>query len=173
MEHEISRNSLHFFYEKGGGYLYRILENASDKYNINITITLDYEPDGLDYQMFLYDKKNRLLGVAKNNGNGEKCFTLPNWCMQDEEYKLSVRTRDGTQIISEEDYHLVFRENKLRKIYQQMCQKMHFNFVLQKKWMESNSLPADRDLKVCSFQKCEEIYMEQMEVPNQVKEFLA
>lgn len=153
--------------------LHHIFQSASDKYNIEITITLDYEPEGFDYQMLLYDKSNRLLGIARNNGNGGKSITIPNWCMQDDAYKLKVQTRDGPEVVSEEDYNLLFRENTLRGIYHQMCQKMHFNFILQKKLQENCFSMPERELSARSFHRCEETYMEQMGVISQAKEFYA
>lgn len=152
---------------------HRIFQSASDKYNIDITITLDYEPEGFDYQMLLYDKRNRLLGVAKKNETGGKSITIPNWCMQDDSYKLKVQTKDGADVVSEEDYNLVFRENRLQGIYQQMCQKMHFNYFLQKKLCEKNAAVSEREVLPASYNRYEENYIEQMEQFTQATEFFA
>ena len=154
-------------------YCVIILQRASDKYNIDITITLDYEPEGFDYQMLLYDKRNRLLGVAKKNEAGGKSITIPNWCMQENSYKLKVQTRDGEAVVSEEDYNLVFRENRLQGIYQQMCQKMGFHHILQKKLYENTVSVSEREVSPVSYQRYEENYMEQMECLSQTAEFYA
>ena len=153
---------------------HRIFQSASDKYNIDITISIDYVPDGFDYDMILYDKRNRFLGVAKNNGSGGKSITIPNWCMNEDAYKLKVQTKDGTEVVAEEDYNLVFRENKLQGIYLQMCEKMHFNFVLQQKLQAKSYAPGVKAYSMQSFHKCEENYMEHMDaVYMESKEFYA
>ena len=148
---------------------HRILQSASDKYNLELTITLDYEPEGLDYQMIWYDTKNRLLQIAKDNNSGGKSITIPKWCIEDGNYKLKVQTRDGP----EEDYNLVFQENTLKETYMQMCQG-GFALVLQKKLNQSYYSYSQRGSPLKTFHRCEERYLGQMEVFHQeVKEFLA
>ena len=159
--------------KEGAKMPHRILQSASDKYNLDLTIKLDYEPEGFDYQMILYDARNRLLGVAKDNDSGGKSITIPKWCMQDGAYKLKVQTRDGPEVISEEDYNLVFEENTLQGTYMQMCQKLKFNFALQKKLNQKYYSYSQRGSPQSTFHRCEECYMGQMEVFSQTKEFYA
>ena len=137
--------------------------SMTDKYNLDITITLDYVPDEYDYNLLLLDKHARLLGVGKSNGNGGKSITIPNWCMKDEGYTLKVQTTEGTDVISEESYHLLFRENTLQMEFMQMQNKMHFDCVVRKKLWEKNANAHSKEVSVFQRNRYEERYLEQMD----------
>lgn len=137
--------------------------SMTDKYNLDITITLDYIPDEYDYNLILLDKHARLLGVGKCNGNGGKSITIPNWCMKDEGYTLKVQTTEGTDVISEESYHLLFRENTLHMEFMQLQNKMHFDCVVRKKLWEKNANARGREVSVFQRNRYEERYLQQMD----------
>lgn len=153
---------------------YRLLSNAKDKYNLDITVTLDYVPEGYDYNLILYDKHERLLGIGKSNGNGGKSITIPNWCMKDRDYTLKVQAKDGEKIVSEEDYHLSFKEDNFYGAYWQMKEKMSFSHVLRQKLQRESVQIQEKEILAKHCTKYEECYEEQVELPhNEVVEFYA
>jgi hypothetical protein len=141
----------------------------ADKYNLDITISLDYVPEEYDYNLILVDKFSRLLGVGKNNGSGGKSITIPNWCLKDDVYTLKVQTLDGSEVISEESYDLSFRENTLHMEFLRMQQAlgmpggMNFNYSLRKKLWEKQTKALDREVSVFQRNRYEEKYLEQMD----------
>ena len=137
--------------------------SMTDKYSLDITITLDYIPDEYDYHLILLDKHARLLGVGKTNADGGKSITIPNWCLQDEGYTLKVQTTEGTDVISEESYHLLFRENRLHMEFMQMQKKTQFDCVVKKKLWEKNVNNRSRELSAVQKNRYEERYLEQMD----------
>ena len=144
------------------------IRSMTDKYNLDLTITLDYVPDEYDYHLILLDKHARLLGVGKSNGSGGKSITIPNWCMQDEGYTLKVQTSDGQDVISEESYSLSFYENTLHMEYMRMRQNVNFECVVRRKLWEKNIDETNQSRNMRSpskYQRCqyEERYMEQMD----------
>ena len=152
----------------------------ADKYNLDITISLDYVPEEYDYNLILVDKFSRLLGVGKSNGPGGKSITIPNWCLKDEVYTLKVQTLDGSEVISEESYDLSFRENTLHMEYMRMQQAlgfsggMNFNYSLRKKLWEKQTKNLGREVSVFQRSRYEEKYLEQMDaVYCDVQEFFA
>jgi hypothetical protein len=58
---------------------YRILSVASDKYNLDITITLDHIPEGCDYDLVLYDSEGNQVGIGTDNGNGGETHRTGKW----------------------------------------------------------------------------------------------
>lgn len=150
------------------------LDCMADKYNLDITITLDYIPDEYDYNLILLDKHSRLLGVGKSNGNGGKSITIPNWCMQDEGYMLKVQTSEGNAVISEESYSLSFHENTLHMEYMKMRQNMNFNCVLRRKAWEKSAQELSQNISIFKRSQYEERYLEQMNaVTDAPQEFYA
>lgn len=159
------------------------LRSLADKYNLDITISLDYVPEEYDYNLILVDKYSRLLGVGKSNGTGCKSITIPNWCLKDEIYTLKVQTLEGNEVVSEECYDLSFRENTLHMEFLRMQQAlgmpsgMSFNYSLRRKLLEKQRMNLQREVSayerrrgsperkvsVWERQKYEEKYLEQMD----------
>ena len=135
----------------------------ADKYNLDITISLDYVPEEYDYNLILVDKFSRLLGVGKSTGAGGKSITIPNWCLKDEVYTLKVQTLDGSEVISEESYDLSFRENTLHMEYMRMQNHMNFNFAVRKKLWEKQTKNLGREVSGFQRSRYEEKYLEQMD----------
>ena len=88
---------------------YRILGTVSDKRNLDITVTLDHIPEGCDYDLVLYDGDGNQVGIGRDNGNGGKSVTVPNWNLENREYTVKVLAKDGSPVNAEEYYHLSFQ----------------------------------------------------------------
>lgn len=88
---------------------YRILGTVSDKHNLDITVTLDHIPEGCDYDLILYDGDGNQVGIGRDNGNGGKSVTVPNWNLENREYTVKVLAKDGSPVNAEEYYHLSFQ----------------------------------------------------------------
>ena len=91
---------------------YRILGTVSDKHNLDITVTLDHIPEGCDYDLVLYDGDGNQVGIGRDNGNGGKSVTVPNWNLENREYTVKVLAKDGSPVNAEEYYHLSFQTQK-------------------------------------------------------------
>ena len=115
---------------------YRILGTVSDKRNLDITVTLDHIPEGCDYDLVLYDGDGNQVGIGRDNGNGGKSVTVPNWNLENREYTVKVLTKDGSPVNVEEYYHLSFQtkqaanDNVLR---QQAKEMQKYAYALRKK----------------------------------------
>lgn len=94
---------------------YKMLSAASDKYNLDITITLDHIPEGCDYELILYDVDGNQVGIGTDNGEGGKSITIPNWNMDNKSYTVKVQTKDGSPVNDEEYYHLSFQTKQADK----------------------------------------------------------
>ncbi len=88
---------------------YRMLGAVSDKYNLDITVTLDHIPEGCDYDLVLYDGDGNQVGIGQDNGSGGKSVTVPNWNLENREYTVKVLAKDGSPVNTEEYYHLSFQ----------------------------------------------------------------
>ena len=145
------------------------IETMADKYNLDITISLDFLPEEYDYNLILVDRCQRLLGVGKRSESGGKSLTIPSWCIKDGFYTLKVQTLDGNAVISEECYDLSFRENTLHMEFLRMQQAlgmpdgMSFNYSLRKKLLEKQRGAPERKVSAWERLKSEEKYMEQMD----------
>lgn len=115
---------------------YRILGTVSDKHNLDITVTLDHIPEGCDYDLVLYDGDGNQVGIGRDNGNGGKSVTVPNWNLENREYTVKVLAKDGSPVNAEEYYHLSFQtkqaanDNVLR---QQAKEMQKYAYALRKK----------------------------------------
>ena len=115
---------------------YRILGTVSDKRNLDITVTLDHIPEGCDYDIVLYDGDGNQVGIGRDNGNGGKSVTVPNWNLENREYTVKVLAKDGSPVNAEEYYHLSFQtkqaanDNVLR---QQAKEMQEYAYALRKK----------------------------------------
>ena len=72
-------------------------------------MTLDHIPEGCDYDLVLYDGDGNQVGIGRDNGNGGKSVTVPNWNLENREYTVKVLAKDGSPVNAEEYYHLSFQ----------------------------------------------------------------
>lgn len=94
---------------------YRNLGFVTDKYNVDITVTLDHIPAGCEYELILYDKEGNQVGIGKDNGNGGKSITIPNWSADNKSYTVKVQAKDGSAVNPNENYHLSFQTTQADK----------------------------------------------------------
>lgn len=94
---------------------YRNLSFVTDKYNVDITVTLDHIPAGCDYDLILYDEEGNQVGIGKNNGNGGKSIIIPNWSADNKSYTIKVQAKDGSVVNPDENYHLSFQTTQADK----------------------------------------------------------
>jgi len=171
---EITELDSSFFAVEEGKEDMSKVTSVTDKYNLDITITLDYIPDEYDYNLILLDKHSRLLGVGKNNGYGGKSITLPKWSMQEDGYTLKVQTSDESGVVSEESYSLSFHENTLHMEYVKLRHNANFECVVQRKMWEKHRKGTEHETTLFKKSKYEERYMEQMDaVYDEGQEFYA
>lgn len=113
--------------------------NMVDKYNVDITVTLDHIPAGCDYDLILYDENGNQVGIGKDNGNGGKSVSVPNWNMNNKEYTVKVQAKDGSPVNEEEYYHLSFQTQPASKdngAYKQMQETKAYMLSFRKKLYE-------------------------------------
>ena len=81
-----------------------------------ITIRLENIPEGSDYDLAVYDAKGNQIGIAKNNGNGGKELTLPDWDGSDR-YTIRVENHGNGNgnVDAEEPYRIRIMEEKYQK----------------------------------------------------------
>lgn len=156
---------------------YRILSAASDKYNLDITITLDHIPEGCDYELILYDEAGNQVGIASDNGNGGKSITIPNWNMENRIYTVKVQAKDGSPVNPEEYYYLSFQteqadENNVLK--QQIKEMSEYGLALRQKLHDGQDASEEKQALLEIREKYEVYYIEQMEKLHmeQAKEYL-
>lgn len=94
---------------------YRNLGFVTDKYNVDITVTLDHIPAGCEYELILYDKEGNQVGIGKDNGNGGKSITIPNWSADNKSYTVKVQAKDGSAVNPDKNYHLSFQKTQAGK----------------------------------------------------------
>lgn len=111
---------------------YRIL-NQVDRYNQDITITLDNIPKGCDYEIILYDKDGNQVGIGKDNGAGGKSVTIPNW---DTSAEFTVKIMSFGEVSPSENYHISFSTEVASKecgAYQQRKEGLPYVGILKEK----------------------------------------
>ena len=156
---------------------YKMLSAASDKYNLDITITLDHIPEGCDYELVLYDADGNQVGIGTDNGEGGKSITIPNWNMDNKSYTVKVQAKDGSPVNDEEYYHLSFRTKQADKkssAYEQAQKMSEYAGELRRKLHEG--LDATEEMEALRSIKDEyaAYYAEQMDKLHneQAKEYL-
>lgn len=150
------------------------LMSMTDKYNLDITITLDSVSEEYDYRLVLLDAQQRLLGVGKPNAEGGKSITIPSWGMKEDGYTLKVQATDGMDVVSEESYHLSFRENTWQMELQRLQGPMRFDCVVRKKLWEKQGKKDNTYTTLYKRNRYEEKYLEQMDaIYCDSKEFFA
>ncbi len=157
---------------------YRILGTVSDKRNLDITVTLDHIPEGCDYDLVLYDGDGNQVGIGRDNGNGGKSVTVPNWNLENREYTVKVLAKDGSPVNAEEYYHLSFQtkqaanDNVLR---QQAKEMQEYAYALRKKLHDGGDATEEKQALQQIREKYGAYYTQQMdELHNkQAAEYLA
>ncbi len=157
---------------------YRILGTVSDKRNLDITVTLDHIPEGCDYDIVLYDGDGNQVGIGRDNGNGGKSVTVPNWNLENREYTVKVLAKDGSPVNAEEYYHLSFQtkqaanDNVLR---QQAKEMQEYAYALRKKLHDGGDATEEKQALQQIREKYGAYYTQQMdELHNkQAAEYLA
>ena len=157
---------------------YRILGTVSDKHNLDITVILDHIPEGCDYDLVLYDGDGNQVGIGRDNGNGGKSVTVPNWNLENREYTVKVLAKDGSPVNAEEYYHLSFQtkqdanDNVLR---QQAKEMQEYAYALRKKLHDGGDATEEKLALQQIREKYGAYYTQQMdELHNkQAAEYLA
>ena len=157
---------------------YRILGTVSDKQNLDITVTLDHIPEGCDYDLVLYDSDGNQVEIGRDNGNGGKSVTVPNWNLENREYTVKVLAKDGSPVNAEEYYHLSFQtkqaanDNVLR---QQAKEMQEYAYALRKKLHDGGDATEEKLALQQIREKYGAYYTQQMdELHNkQAAEYLA
>ena len=157
---------------------YRILGTVSYKRNLDITVTLDHIPEGCDYDLVLYDGDGNQVGIGRDNGNGGKSVTVPNWNLENREYTVKVLAKDGSPVNTEEYYHLSFQtkqaanDNVLR---QQAKEMQEYAYALRKKLHDGGDATEEKLALQQIREKYGAYYTQQMdELHNkQAAEYLA
>ena len=157
---------------------YRILGTVSDKRNLDITVILAHIPEGCDYDIVLYDGDGNQVGIGRDNGNGGKSVTVPNWNLENREYTVKVLAKDGSPVNAEEYYHLSFQtkqaanDNVLR---QQAKEMQEYAYALRKKLHDGGDATEEKLALQQIREKYGAYYTQQMdELHNkQATEYLA
>lgn len=157
---------------------YRILGTVSDKRNLDITVILAHIPEGCDYDIVLYDGDGNQVGIGRDNGNGGKSVTVPNWNLENREYTVKVLAKDGSPVNAEEYYHLSFQtkqaanDNVLR---QQAKEMQEYAYALRKKLHDGGDATEEKQALQQIREKYGAYYTQQMdELHNkQAAEYLA
>ena len=67
-----------------------------------VTIRLENIPQGCNYDLIVYDMQGNQVGIAKDNGDGSKELTLPDWNESDH-YTIKVENHGGGNVDTETD----------------------------------------------------------------------
>lgn len=156
---------------------YRNLSFVTDKYNVDITVTLDHIPAGCDYDLVLYDEEGNQVGIGKDNGNGGKSITIPNWSADNKSYTIKVQARDGSAVNSDENYHLSFQTTQADKnhsAYQEQAEIAQYTGTVREQL--HNGLTDTKEMQAIKAirEKYRTYYTEQMDKlhEEQAKEVL-
>lgn len=157
---------------------YRGLSIASDKYNLDVTITLDHVPEECEYELILYDEKGRQVGIGKDNGNGGLSITVPNWNSDNKGYAVKVQTKNGSVVNPEEYYHISFQTtqaDKNNEAYREMTEIQKYEGIVRQQIREGKTdteeMRAIKEIR----KKYEDYYEEQLEKlhKEQAEEYLS
>ena len=145
---------------------YRILSVASDKYNLDVTITLDNIPEGCDYDLILYDGDGNQVGIGQDNGNGGKSVTVPDWNMESREYTVKVLAKDGSAVNADEYYHLSFQTQQAAEdnvLKQQIEEVQKYAGALRQKLHDGQDATEEKLALQQIREKYEAYYTQQMD----------
>ncbi len=157
---------------------YRIVGTVSDKYNLDITVTLDHIPAGCNYDLILYDGDGNQVGIGQDNGNGGKSVIVPNWNLENREYTVKVLAKDGSPVNAEEYYHLSFQTKQVAtdNVLRQQAEEMQeYAGALRRKLHDGQDATEEKQALQQIREKYEAYYTQQMdELHNkQAAEYLA
>ena len=79
-----------------------------------VTIRLENIPQGCNYDLIVYDMQGNQVGIAKDNGNGSKELTLPDWNESDH-YTIKVENHGGGNVDTETPYRIRITEERYQK----------------------------------------------------------
>ncbi len=79
-----------------------------------VTIRPENIPQGCNYDLIVYDMQGNQVGIAKDNGNGVKELTLPDWNGSDR-YTIKVENHGGGNVDSETPYRIRIAEERYQK----------------------------------------------------------
>ena len=155
---------------------YRSL-SVVDKYNLDITITLDHIPEGCDYELVLYDENGNQVGIGTDNGHGGKSITIPNWSMNNNGYTVKVYAKDGSPVSEDEYYHLSFQTKQADKdhgAYKQMQESREYLPSWREKAYRGEDATAEKEALKKIREEYDSYYAEQLEKlhQEQAKEYL-
>ena len=144
---------------------YRILSVASDKYSLDITVTLDHIPGGCDYDLVLYDSDGNQVGIGQDNGNGGKSVTVPNWNIENREYTVKVLAKDGSPVNEDEYYHLTFQTQQAEDnvLKQQAKEMQEYALALRQKLHDGQDAAEEIQALQQIREKYEAYYASQVE----------
>ena len=97
-------------------------KNFYDKMGIGtkVTVRLEYIPEGSEYNLIIYDKQGNQVGIAKDNGDGSREISLPDWNTSDH-YIIRVENHSGedadtnTNTNTEQPYRIRIKEERYQK----------------------------------------------------------
>ena len=77
---------------------------------------LENIPEGCEYDLVIYDKQGNQIGIAKDNGDGSREITLPDWSGSDR-YIIRVENRSGedADTNTEQLYRIRITEKRYQK----------------------------------------------------------
>ncbi len=144
---------------------YRTLRVASEKYDLDFTITLDNIPEGCDYDLILYDSDGNQVGIGQDNGNGGKSVTVPNWNMESREYTVKVLAKDGSPVNTEGYYHLSFQTQQAgdNVLKQQIEEAQKYGGALRQKLHDGQDATEEKLALRQIREKYEAYYTQQMD----------
>ena len=81
-----------------------------------VTVRLENIPEGCEYDLVIYDKQGNQIGIAKDNGDGSREITLPDWSGSDR-YTIRVENRSGedADTNTEQLYRIRITEKRYQK----------------------------------------------------------
>ena len=81
-----------------------------------VTVRLENIPEGCEYDLVIYDKQGNQIGIAKDNGDGSREITLPDWSGSDR-YIIRVENRSGedADADTEQPYRIRITEERYQK----------------------------------------------------------
>ena len=96
-----------FFYSQKNFYEKMGLETE-------VTIRLENIPQGCNYDLIVYDMQGNQVGIAKDNGDGSRELTLPDWNESDH-YTIKVENHGDGTVDTETPYRIRITEERYQK----------------------------------------------------------
>lgn len=79
-----------------------------------VTVRLENIPEGCNYDLIVYDMRGNQVGIAKDNGDGSRELTLPDWNESDR-YTIKVKNHGGGNVNTETPYRIRITEERYQK----------------------------------------------------------